>query len=88
MENNGPVNERVWTVGKKPAGTMGTSKVPILVALGETGVDFDFGPPKIPKSNTKYTLPNKTFGYLEWPIYILRGNGDIYTITTEFSNDR
>ncbi|XP_044739035.1 nuclear pore complex protein Nup88 [Chrysoperla carnea] len=88
MENNGPVNERVWTVGKKPAGTMGTSKVPILVALGETGVDFDFGPPKIPKNNTKYTLPNKTVGYLEWPIYILRGNGDIYTITTEFSNDR
>lgn len=87
IDSDGAKPDRVFTIGKKPAGIHGSGIVPILVVLGETGVDFDFSTPEVPK-DTKKIPPNRLWESLHWPIYILRGNGDIYMMTTVLRGDR
>ncbi|KAK7604834.1 hypothetical protein V9T40_006020 [Parthenolecanium corni] len=53
-----------------------------LASLGETAIDFDFTPPVL-LGNARMNL-NKC--EVEWPMLILRGNGDIFMLTASMEN--
>ncbi|KAJ8875994.1 hypothetical protein PR048_023902 [Dryococelus australis] len=69
-----PTLVKVWTVGRRPSST----RVPILVGLGDTCVDFDFALPfvegDIPEDKSASNA------CVTWPVYALQGNGDVYTV--------
>ncbi|XP_063232988.1 nucleoporin 88 isoform X3 [Bacillus rossius redtenbacheri] len=69
-----PTLLKVWTVGRRPTST----RVPILVGLGDTCVDFDFALP----SFESYDSDDRsvTNSCVTWPLYALQGNGDVYAI--------
>ncbi|XP_065201215.1 nuclear pore complex protein Nup88 isoform X2 [Planococcus citri] len=51
-----------------------------LASLGETAIDFDFMPPQLKGD------PVSDKSQVEWPILILRGNGDVFIFTASFSD--
>ncbi|XP_034237682.1 nuclear pore complex protein Nup88 [Thrips palmi] len=70
----------VWHLGRAPIGGVTSSaKLPLLGGLGETAVDFDFAPPVCQSPAGKLTAASTD--QLEWPIMVLRGNGDVYSVT-------
>lgn len=75
---------RVYQIGTQPIGILPGSRLPFLAGLGETGVDFDFGIPCTPKSNKKGDKPG--WDDLDWPIYILRGDGEVFKIIIDIHN--
>ncbi|CAH1800974.1 unnamed protein product [Owenia fusiformis] len=48
------------------------------VSMGEIAVSFDFGPPH----DIKLSSLSKAKTEIAWPIYILKGNGDVYSLNT------
>ncbi|XKL65003.1 hypothetical protein PGB90_005089 [Kerria lacca] len=53
-----------------------------LASLGETAIDFDFTPPVIVGN------ANSNKCEVEWPMLILRGNGDVYVLTASLENKK
>lgn len=47
MENSEAVSVGAYPIGRQPQGFMPGSNMPFLELLGETAVDFDFGPPEL-----------------------------------------
>ncbi|XP_041456518.1 nuclear pore complex protein Nup88-like [Lytechinus variegatus] len=55
-------------------------------ALGEIAITFDYGPPSLVQANTVYRgAGSESFIY---PVFILRGNGDIYVLNTSLTDVR
>eukprot|EP00057_Strongylocentrotus_purpuratus_P032807 XP_788920.4 PREDICTED: nuclear pore complex protein Nup88 [Strongylocentrotus purpuratus] len=55
-------------------------------ALGEIAIAFDFGPPSVVQSNTMSR--GAGMENLLYPVFILRGNGDIYVLNTSLTDVR
>lgn len=55
IENSEAVSLGVFPVGRQPQGFIGGTKSSFLEALGDTAVDFDFGPPEIEQENVVAT---------------------------------
>ncbi|KAH9524245.1 Nucleoporin 88 [Bulinus truncatus] len=65
--------------------TYSPSKSFIGPALGETAVAFDFGGPVVvPPKQKKFSLPSIEV----WPVYCVRGNGDILLLYSHLSDVR
>lgn len=47
MENSEAVSLGAYSIGRQPLGFMPGSNTPFLEVLGETAVDFDFGPAEL-----------------------------------------
>ncbi|RWS31668.1 nuclear pore complex protein Nup88-like protein [Leptotrombidium deliense] len=69
-------------IGKSPFSVFASS-------LGETAVSFDFGLP-VPKSSYKCNEDEQpltlTSSECLWPIYVLKGNGDVLVVYTNLQN--
>lgn len=77
---------KVYQIGTQPTGILPGSRLPFLVGLGETGVDFDFGQPYTSKSVKKDDKAG--WDNLNWPIYILRGDGEVFSIVIDINNKK
>lgn len=80
----------VWHLGRAPIGGITSSaKLPLLGGLGETAVDFDFAPPthKVRTSGGRGGRKEEEVAEteMEWPILVLRGNGDVYSVTASLA---
>lgn len=58
IDNSVATSIGAYPVGIQPTGYMPGSKVPFLGLLGETAVDFDFGPPEV--VDDKFTMSTYT----------------------------
>ncbi|KAK3933248.1 Fructose-bisphosphate aldolase [Frankliniella fusca] len=68
-------------LGRAPIGGItSSSKLPLLGGLGETAVDFDFAPPVTRKGKPSNPGGRTSEADVEWPIMVLRGNGDVYSV--------
>ena len=72
-----------WRVGRMPYGS--PSKIPNFSSLGDTAVDFDFATPTLRKPEMftgRDMNKNNVFDWnqIEWPILVLRGNGEVLTV--------
>uniref|UniRef100_A0A1B0CE61 Putative nuclear pore complex nup88/rnup84 component n=1 Tax=Lutzomyia longipalpis TaxID=7200 RepID=A0A1B0CE61_LUTLO len=83
--------KHVWRIGPMPKlGVTNGTTLPSLLDLGDTAVDFDISPPRVSsllplgdETASELTLVNtsaKIRQKVEWPIVILRGNGNIYVL--------
>lgn len=73
----------VYQMGQVPVFRLSPSTVSSFgSALGETAVDFDFGRPvpAVDKFNRKVINRIVDDQTLVWPVFILRGNGDVYSM--------
>uniref|UniRef100_A0A336M5T4 CSON012591 protein n=1 Tax=Culicoides sonorensis TaxID=179676 RepID=A0A336M5T4_CULSO len=92
----------VWRVGPAPLSisVIGTSGS-LMNSLGDTAVDFDIAPPRVaPQSRNaddfraQTSLINDTFvttqqpPKVEWPILILRGDGNIFILCAGVDTER
>ncbi|KAJ8681137.1 hypothetical protein QAD02_016924 [Eretmocerus hayati] len=73
-----PKMTRTWKVGPS---SHSPSKIPNLVALGDTAVDFDFVTPSVKQDGEKEIDVDKiSWKDIEWPILVLRGSGDVLLV--------
>ncbi|XP_059620994.1 nuclear pore complex protein Nup88 [Phlebotomus argentipes] len=83
--------KHVWRVGPMPRmGVSNGSTLPSLSDLGDTAVDFDIAPPRVSplvplgdgtaSESSILSVSSQMRQKVEWPIVILRGNGNIYTL--------
>ncbi|GLV38395.1 members only [Carabus blaptoides fortunei] len=80
---------KVYQIGTQPIAVLPGTRLPFLAGLGETGVDFDFALPHIPEKEVeekRESLGN--WDNLEWPIYILRGDGEIFTLIIDVNDKK
>ena len=64
--------------------SLSASRSTFRAALGENTVSFDFGPPTELKTQpARGGKSSKT--ELAWPVYLLKGNGDVYSVMTVIS---
>ncbi|XP_069683865.1 nuclear pore complex protein Nup88 isoform X2 [Periplaneta americana] len=90
-----PQLKQVWPLGRQPSATLSSGpRLPFLVGLGDTAVDFDFAPPvpldsknpPIGKENTKRGATDRVDpNAIVWPVLVLRGNGDVYSVNAPLS---
>lgn len=73
MENGSAVSISTYKIGETPIGIFPGTKTSYLSAFGEVGVDFDFGQPEL-------ALTQKSPKDLEWSVYVLFGDGNVYTV--------
>jgi hypothetical protein len=53
--SNEPQLQQVWPLGRQPTASLSSGpRLPFLVGLGDTAVDFDFAPP-VPSGNVSYS---------------------------------
>ncbi|XP_018374219.1 PREDICTED: nuclear pore complex protein Nup88 [Trachymyrmex cornetzi] len=75
---------KCWKVGRAPSSS--PSKIPDFTSLGETAVDFDFATPTLRKpemfvdKNTNEIKESIDWNQIEWPILVLRGNGEVLIV--------
>ncbi|XP_014468354.1 PREDICTED: nuclear pore complex protein Nup88 [Dinoponera quadriceps] len=75
---------KCWKVGRAPS--CSPRKIPDFTSLGETAVDFDFVTPTLKKAelfadkNIDEVKNVIDWNHIEWPILILRGNGEILIV--------
>lgn len=75
---------KCWKVGRAPSSS--PSKIPDFTSLGETAVDFDFATPTLRKpemfvdKNTDEIKETIDWNQIEWPILVLRGNGEVLIV--------
>ncbi|KZC11424.1 Nuclear pore complex protein Nup88, partial [Dufourea novaeangliae] len=72
-----------WKVGRMPHNS--PSKIPDFSSLGDTAVDFDFATPTLRKPEMftgKDINKNNVVDWnqIEWPILVLRGNGEVLIV--------
>lgn len=82
IHNNQASLVKVYQIGTQPTACLPGTRLPFLAGLGETGVDFDFGSPQ---SSTGDKSKTSNWDDLEWPIYILRGDGEIFTLIIDIN---
>ncbi|EZA58852.1 Nuclear pore complex protein Nup88 [Ooceraea biroi] len=81
---NAPRLIKCWKVGRAPSGS--PSKIPDFTSLGETAVDFDFATPTLKKpemfadKNLDEVKDIIDWNHIEWPILVLRGNGEVLIV--------
>nr|XP_034171113.1 nuclear pore complex protein Nup88 [Osmia lignaria] len=87
---NTPRLVKCWKVGRKPFGS--PSKIPDFSSLGDTAVDFDFATPTLCKPEmfagrdmNKNSVVD--WNQIEWPILILRGNGEVLIVRGNLLHD-
>lgn len=79
---------KCWKVGRAPSSS--PSKIPDFTSLGETAVDFDFATPTLRKpelfanKNTNEIKEAVDWNQIEWPILVLRGNGEVLIVRGNF----
>ncbi|XP_046589711.1 nuclear pore complex protein Nup88 [Neodiprion lecontei] len=85
--NGGQSLIKTWTVG--PAFSS-PAKIPSPASLGETAVDFDFATPTLrPEIDRKDTQSKDVdWNDIEWPILVLKGNGNVYTVHGNILNGK
>ncbi|KAK2580825.1 hypothetical protein KPH14_005907 [Odynerus spinipes] len=82
--NRTPRLIKSWKVGPTPSTS--PSKIPNFAALGDTAVDFDFATPTLRKpelfagKNIKEAKHAVDWNQIEWPILVLRGNGEVLVV--------
>ncbi|XP_023725577.1 nuclear pore complex protein Nup88 isoform X3 [Cryptotermes secundus] len=88
--SNEPQLQQVWPLGRQPTAALSSGpRLPFLVGLGDTAVDFDFAPP-VPSENED---PNggassrMDSSAIIWPVLVLRGNGEVYSVTSPVTAD-
>ncbi|XP_018300160.1 nuclear pore complex protein Nup88 isoform X2 [Mycetomoellerius zeteki] len=75
---------KCWKVGRAPSNS--PSKIPDFTSLGETAVDFDFATSTLRKpemfvdKNTDEIKETIDWNQIEWPILVLRGNGEVLIV--------
>ncbi|XP_044260478.1 nuclear pore complex protein Nup88 isoform X2 [Tribolium madens] len=79
IENASALSLSKITIGETPIGVFPGTKTSYLAAFGEVGVDFDFGQPEI-NSDPKTIFNDETKKDLLWPVYVLRGDGSVYSV--------
>nr|XP_003702612.1 PREDICTED: nuclear pore complex protein Nup88 [Megachile rotundata] len=87
---NAPRLLKSWKVGRVPYGS--PSKIPDFSSLGDTAVDFDFATPTLRKPEMFAGKDiNKNivvdWNQIEWPILVLRGNGEVLIVRGNFLYD-
>ncbi|KAJ3651979.1 hypothetical protein Zmor_017982 [Zophobas morio] len=80
IENSTAISLAAYQIGETPIGVFPGTKTSYLAAFGEVGVDFDFGQPELDLDTKSLFLKEKNFSSLVWPVYVLRGDGSVYTI--------
>ncbi|RZC36256.1 nuclear pore complex protein Nup88, partial [Asbolus verrucosus] len=80
VENSTALSLATYPVGETPIGVFPGTKTSYLAAFGEVGVDFDFGLPELDVEAKSLFIKEKKFSSLLWPVYVLRGDGSVYTI--------
>ncbi|XP_076325192.1 LOW QUALITY PROTEIN: nuclear pore complex protein Nup88 [Tachypleus tridentatus] len=63
---------------------MPSSKLLFSTSLGETAISFDFGPALTNIESSENLSQEKKI----WPAFVLKGNGDIYMVSTTLKNPR
>ncbi|XP_067015335.2 nuclear pore complex protein Nup88 [Anabrus simplex] len=88
--DSGPELLKVWGLGPAPQGSLSTApRLPFLVGLGDTAIDFDFTPPVPVQADKKESSTGQeNTNAIEWPILVLHGNGDIVKVTASLINER
>ncbi|KDR21117.1 hypothetical protein L798_01124, partial [Zootermopsis nevadensis] len=85
-----PQLQQVWPLGRRSSATLSSvTRLPFLVGLGDAAVDFDFAPPvpsvkERPKDGAAGRFDPNT---VVWPVLVLRGNGDVYSVTSPITAD-
>lgn len=65
------------------------SKLNIMAALGETVVGFDFGgPQEIQPLPQQFQIPKQEDVLTVWPVFFVKGNGDIIVSYSEVTSNR
>ncbi|PSN47010.1 Nuclear pore complex protein Nup88, partial [Blattella germanica] len=92
-----PTLKQVWQLGRQPTAALSSGpRLPFLVGLGDTAVDFDFAPPIPADPKMTTTGKNDTVGGSSdqidanarvWPVLVLRGNGDVYSLTSSLTKE-
>ncbi|KAI4497312.1 hypothetical protein M0802_007559, partial [Mischocyttarus mexicanus] len=83
--NNAPKLIKSWKVGRSPMSGL-RSKVPNFASLGDMAVDFDFATPTLRKpelfagKNINEAKNSIDWNQIEWPILVLRGNGEVLIV--------
>ncbi|GFG39981.1 hypothetical protein Cfor_09038, partial [Coptotermes formosanus] len=83
--SNEPQLQQVWPLGRQPTASLSSGpRLPFLVGLGETAVDFDFAPPVPSGKEDSKGGASRRFDptAIVWPVLVLRGNGDVYWVTS------
>lgn len=85
----------IWRIGTTPCALPPTnSTLPYLNSLGDTAIDFAIAPLRVATHNDTFddTTTNrqqqKTNGNVEWPLIILRGNGNLFVATTGINTEK
>ncbi|KAK7087821.1 nucleoporin 88-like [Littorina saxatilis] len=65
------------------------TKFNISAALGETAVAFTFGPPhELRPVKRPFQIPKSEDAVTVWPVYVVRGNGDVMVTYSEVVSNR
>lgn len=69
---------KTWKVGS--SSSTSPRKIPTIESLGETAVDFDFATPRVKTENTAEEQSHLDWNEIEWPILVLRGDGNVLMV--------
>ncbi|XP_047367265.1 nuclear pore complex protein Nup88 [Vespa velutina] len=84
--NKSPILIKSWKVGRSPISGGSPSNIPNFVSLGDTAVDFDFATPTLRRpelfigKNINEAKNAIDWNQIEWPILVLRGNGEVLIV--------
>ncbi|XP_051154402.1 nuclear pore complex protein Nup88 isoform X1 [Leptopilina boulardi] len=82
-----PTLLKTWKVGPTPSTS--PSKIPSFASLGEIAVDFDFSSPCVQTESDKdIEIDKMKWNQIEWPILVLRGNGDVFILKGDILTPR
>ena len=75
--------------GELPSTHASPTKLNISAALGETAVTFTFGPPQeLQAVKRPFQIPDDSALVTIWPVYVVKGNGEIMVTYTEVVSNR
>ncbi|KAK7873136.1 hypothetical protein R5R35_006360 [Gryllus longicercus] len=85
--------QRVWALGPTPHGSLSSApRVPFLVGLGDTAVDFDFTPAELvpltpQEERAEGSIAGSNSTAIQWPMLVLHGNGDVSKVVGSLKDD-
>ncbi|XP_068901056.1 nucleoporin 88 isoform X2 [Tenebrio molitor] len=80
IENGTALSHSTYQMGETPVGVFPGTRTSYLAAFGEVGVDFDFGQPELDLDTRSLFIKETNFSTLLWPVYVLRGDGSVYSV--------
>ena len=84
MEPERPLSSTHLQPGEINTTLSSPSKFSISAALGETAVAFTFGPPQeLQPVKKPFQTPSTEHVVTVWPVYVVKGNGDIMVTYSE-----